>query len=103
MEPSPTPICPIGQVATDFGCIPEDPIGFTASFYGIGLGIIGGVAMLFIIWGGYLIMTSRGNPVQLQNGRGYILYAVVGLLLAIFGYAFVRLVIVDILHLPGFN
>lgn len=102
MNPTPTP-CPVGQVTTDFGCISEDPISFTASFYGIGLGIIGGVAMLFILYGGYLILTSRGNPVQLQNARSYIIYAIVGLLLAIFGYAFIRLVIVDILSIPGFT
>lgn len=95
--------CGALETSTDLGCIPNDPVGFVAKFYSIGLGIIGGVALLFIIYGGYLIMTSQGNPMQLKNGRSYIVYAIVGLLFAIFGYVFIQIVMVDILHIPGFS
>ncbi len=90
-------------LTTDFGCIPTDPIGFAAKFYGIGLGFIGGVALLFIMYGGYLTMMSRGNPAQLSNGKSYIFYAILGLLLAIFGYVFIQIVVVNVLHVPGFS
>lgn len=93
----------VGGVDTELGCIPSDPIGFVAKFYSIGLGLIGGVAVLFIIYGGYLILTSQGNPTQLNNGKSYIAYAIVGLLLAVFGYVFIQIVLVDILHAPGFG
>ena len=43
--------CPSGTV-TDLGCIPNDLNGFIAKFYSIGLSLIGGVAVLFIIYGG---------------------------------------------------
>lgn len=95
--------CPTNQSPTDFGCIPNDPIGFVAKFYGIGLGFIGGVALLFIIYGGYLILTSQGNPEQLNKGRTNISYAVIGLLLAIFGFVFIELITKDILRIPGFG
>lgn len=65
--------------------------------------MIGGLSILFIMWGGHMILTSKGNPVQLNNGKSYIGYAIIGLLLAIFGYAFVELIVVDILNLPGFS
>lgn len=94
--------CPNG-VSTDLGCIPNEPFAFTAKFYAVGLGIIGGVALLFIIYGGYIILTSQGQPDQLGRGKSYIYYAIAGLLLAIFGFVFIQVIAVDILHIPGFN
>jgi len=96
------PACPNG-VATDLGCIPSNPYDFVSRFYGIGLGLIGGVALLFIIYGGYIILSSQGDPSQLSKGKSYIYYALAGILLAVFGFVFVRVIAVDILHIPGFN
>lgn len=96
-------MCPVNEKLTEIGCMPTEPIAFIARFYGVGLSLIGGVSLLFIIMGGYLILTSRGNPEQLNNGKGYIFYAIAGLLLAIFGYFFIELVVVDILRIPGFS
>lgn len=97
--------CPEGeQYFPDLGaCVPQDPVQFASAFYGIGLGLIGGVAVLFIIVGAYIIMTSQGNPQRLNNGKSYIFYAIIGLLLAIFGYVFIEVVLIDILKLPGFR
>lgn len=95
--------CLVNEVPTDLGCIPNNPIGFVAKFYGIGLGLIGGTALLFIIYGGYIILTSSGNPEALNRGKSYIFYAIIGLLLAIFGFVFVQVILVDILRVPGFN
>ncbi|HVA96513.1 MAG TPA: hypothetical protein VND99_02570 [Candidatus Acidoferrales bacterium] len=95
--------CAANEIATDFGCLPNDPIGFVQKFYGIGLGFVAGVALLALIWGGYSIMTSRGDPHRVNIGKSYIYYAIAGLLLAIFGYVFIQTVLVDILHVPGFS
>lgn len=88
---------------TEVGCLPNDPIQFIAKFYGIGLGIIGGVGLLFIIYGGYLIITSAGNPMKLKEGQGYVKYAIIGILLAVFGYFLIQVITVDILQIPGFG
>lgn len=95
--------CPLDKIQTDFGCLPNDPIKFVQQFYGYGVGFVGGLALLMLIWGGYTILTSRGEPNQLNVGKSYILYAIIGLLLAIFGYVFLELIAVDILHIPGFK
>jgi|SRR5579885_807022 len=95
--------CAANEIQTDFGCMPNDPIGFVQKFYGIGLGFVAGIALLTLIWGGYTILTSRGDPVRLNVGKSYIIYAIVGLLLAIFGFVFIQVVVVDILHIPGFK
>src|SRR5437868_7015462 len=91
-------------IKTDFGCIQLfDPGLFVSKFYAIGLGIIGSVSILFIIYGGYLILFSQGNQATVQKGKRYLTYSILGLLLAIFGFVFVQVIAVDILHLPGFN
>lgn len=93
--------CGANEVITDFGCIPDNPIGFVEKFYGIGLSVIGMVAFLFLIIGGYFILTSQGDPSKLQKGREYILYSILGLILAVFGFVFVQ-VITGVLKIPGF-
>lgn len=96
--------CPDRQGYVDgIGCVPTDTAGFVSQFYGIGLGLIGGISILFIIVGGYFILISQGDAVKLATGRSYITYAVIGLLLAIFGFAFTHIIAVDILRIPGFN
>lgn len=94
--------CAINEVATDLGCLPNDPVGFIQKFYGIGLSLIGMVALLFLIYGGYHILTSGGNSEQLQKGKEYIYYAIAGLLLAIFGFVFVQFIAAG-LRIPGFS
>lgn len=88
---------------TELGCLPNDPIAFAGKFYGIGLSIIGAVAIVSIVYGGYVLMTSRGNPEQLQKGKSYIVYSIVGLLLAIFGVALMQVVTIDVFQIPGFS
>lgn len=95
--------CSLNEISTDFGCFPNDPIGFIQKFYGVGLGFIAGIALLALIYGGYVIMTSKGNPMKVTDGKSYIFYAISGLLLAIFGYVFIEVVVVDILQIPGWS
>lgn len=95
--------CPKNEVATDLGCFPTDPAGFVGKFYGVGLSFIGMTALLFLIIGAYLILTSQGDPGQLRNGKTFIYYALGGLFLAVFGYVFIEIVLVNILQVPGFK
>ncbi|MBI5045003.1 MAG: hypothetical protein HZC02_03690 [Candidatus Levybacteria bacterium] len=97
----PASSCDSSAVMTQLGCLPKDPVLFVSSFYGIGLSMVGGVALLFIIIGGYTILTSRGNPSQINAGKSYIFYSIAGLILAIFGYLFIEIFLVDLLHIPG--
>ncbi len=95
--------CPANSVQTDLGCInASNPLQFASDIYGMGLSLIGGVALLFIIWGGYTILSSQGNPSALAKGKSYIYYSIVGLVLAASGFAVYQLVARNILKLPGF-
>ena len=95
--------CLQNEVATELGCLPNDPVGFIQKFYIYGLSLIGMVAFLFLIYGGYHVLTSGGNPDKLQKGKEYIIYSIVGLLLAFLGYVFIQFIAVNILRIPGFG
>jgi hypothetical protein len=95
--------CQANEIVTDFGCFPNDPVGFVQKFYAVGLGFVAGIALIALIIGGYLVLTSQGVPERVNNGKAYIYYAIMGLLLAIFGFVFIEVVVVNILHVPGFK
>ncbi len=97
-------ICdPATTIKTDFGCLPNNPVGFVAQFYGWGLGLIGMVGLLFLIIGGYQLLLSRGDPSRIQKGKSYITYAIIGILLAVFGFVFISVIAVNVLKIPGFS
>lgn len=90
------------RISTAIGCIPvNDPHAFAGWFLGWAIGISGGLALLFIIFSGYQIMTAAGDPQRLQSGRELLTAAVSGLILIIFSIFLLRLIGVQILHIPG--
>lgn len=95
--------CTANEIVTDFGCVPNDPAGFVSKFYGVGLSLIGGVGVLFILYGGYLYLNSHGNQMAVEKAKTYITYAIIGILFAVFGYVFIQLIAGNVLHIPGFQ
>ncbi len=100
--------CNADQTETDVGCITNsnttsNPLGFATDIYTIGLSFIGGVALISILIGAYQILTSQGDPIKLANGKSYIVYAIIGLVLAIGGFAFYRIIGANVLKIPGFQ
>lgn len=55
--------------------------------------IIGAVAVIMLIFGGFKYITSSGDASAVSSAKNTILYAVVGLLVAIFAYAIVNYVL----------
>ena len=58
--------------------------------------ITGMVAVLFIIIGGLRFITSNGDSNQASQARNTVLYAVIGLVVAIMAYAIVNFVVTNI-------
>lgn len=96
--------CGSNEQETDLGCVSnDDPIKFTTNLYGIGLGLIGAVALLSIVYGAFQVLTSQGDPGKIANGKSYIVYAIIGIVLAVGGYSFYRIIAHDVLKIPGFQ
>lgn len=41
------------------------------------------VAIIFVIWGGFKLMTSQGDPEGIKNGRQIVINSLIGLVIAI--------------------
>jgi len=87
---------------TALGCIPTDPSAFIGFILTIGIGMAGGIAFLLILFGGFQILTSAGNPEHLNAGKELVGSAIAGLLLIIFSVFILRIIGVNILGIPGF-
>ena len=90
-------------VWTGVGCIKTSPAGFIKSIFGIVLGLAGGIALILIIYSGYKMVMSSGNPETLQGARETLTSAIVGLLFIIFSFVILEIIGVDILQIPGFK
>ncbi|MGI5826185.1 MAG: pilin [Patescibacteria group bacterium] len=95
-----------GHVWTALGCI---QIGSTDlnSFVGWVIGrvifVASGIAFLLMVYGAIQIITSSGSPDQVKAGKELITSAIAGLVLIILSLFILRLIGVDILHIPGFS
>lgn len=56
------------------------------------LGLIAGIALLFVIIGGLLYVTAAGNEEQLRKAKQTITYAIIGLIVAILAYSVIKTV-----------
>lgn len=91
------------SVDTAFGVWDTTPQGFVKSLFGILLSISGTIAVLIIIFAGYKMIMSQGDPEKIQAAREQLTAAIIGLLFLIFSLVILQVIGVDILHLPGFS
>jgi len=90
-------------INTALGCISFDAEsgGFVRSLLGILIGLGGGVALLLILYGVFIVTTSAGIPDKLNSGKEIISSAVAGLVFIILAIFLMNLIGVKILALPG--
>lgn len=93
--------CGDTSIDTAIGCVPfGDQNALFGFFLRWGLGIGGGIAFILILFAGFQIMTSRGDPNRLKAGQELMTAAIAGLLLLIFSVIILKIIGVDILNLP---
>jgi len=66
------------------------------------IGIAGGIAVILIIYAGFLYSTSAGNPQRVAAAKELLTAALSGLILLIFAAYILRLIGENILDIPGF-
>lgn len=92
---------PATEVETALGCVSTDPSTFVGTLLGWAIGIAGGIAFLLIVFGGFQVVTSSGDPEKLNNGKEIIVSAMAGVLMIVFSVILLKIIGVDILHIPG--
>jgi len=95
--------CNKDEINTAIGCISTDAEkgGFVGSILGIAIGLGGGIALLLMLYGIFLITTSAGIPDKLNQGKEIIESAIGGLLFIILSIVLLNLIGVKILAIPG--
>lgn len=53
------------------------------------LGIVGGLALVMMVWGGFQWLTSAGNPERVKKGSHTMIWAIIGLILVLGSYVLV--------------
>ena len=103
-EPSCTTCFGDGNVWTALGCIPiNDTNDFVGWIFKWLIYIGSGIAFLLMVFGAIQILTSAGNPEKIKAGKELITSALSGLLFIILSLFILRLIGVDILHIPGLS
>lgn len=64
------------------------------------LGFVGLIVFVFILYGGFLWMTSQGNEEQVTKAKGMITNAIIGFIIVTAAYAIATFVIESITKLP---
>jgi len=62
-------------------------------YINIALGLVSVLAVAFLIYGGFLYITSGGNEESAERGKKVITNAIIGLVIIIFSFAIVNVVI----------
>lgn len=88
---------------TAIGCIHTTPKVLVQDVLTFATGIGGGLAFIMMLFGAFQMLTSGGNPQNLQGGRDVFQNAIIGLLFIIFSILLMKIIGIDILSLPGFK
>lgn len=62
----------------------------------IALGLVGTIALIYLIYGGVTYMTSGGNPDKVGQAKNTIFYAILGIVLTILSWSIITYIIKSI-------
>ncbi len=86
------------ELNTAIGCIPiENKASLISFLLRWGIGIAGGIAVIFILYSAFLLITSSGDPKKVQAGQELLTAAIAGLVFLIMSVFILRVIGIDIL------
>ncbi len=86
----------VGDKCTNKNAPANDLSGFIKNIINTILYVLGAIAVIMIIIGGIRYVTSGGDAAGVKGAKDTILYAIVGLVVAIMAYAIVNFVVMNV-------
>jgi hypothetical protein len=101
---APAEVDSVNTTCTDEKCTLPNPLGeektsvqeFIGKIINAVLGVVGSIALLMFIYGGFLWLTAAGKAENVKKGQEVIIWAVLGLVVIFTSYALVRFVITSV-------
>jgi len=87
---------------TVFGCMKSDAGNYTNQLVSVATAVIGGITFLVILYGGFLVLTSSGDPEKLNRGKGLVKSGIVAGIIVLFAVVILQTAGLKILQVPGF-
>lgn len=72
---------------------PSDPRTIVVRYINVFLGILGVLILIYIVYGGYMIMTSAGESSQVDQGKSIIKNAIIGLAVVLAAYSITTVIV----------
>lgn len=99
-----------GQFYSDLGCISsplgfmsaQGPAAFVRSIMSIMYTLTGAIALVMLMYGAFLVVTSKGSASSLRYGKQIIMRTIVGVVI-VFTVVFMITLFGNILRIPGFG
>lgn len=91
------------NIPTEIGIIRPSPEKLISTIIIVMTYLSGGVSLFFTLSGAAKYLTSSGNPEALEEAKATITHALGGFLLVFLSVFLLRLIGVDVLHIPGFS
>jgi len=66
-------------------------VDLVSRFLIIGLGIAGLIMVVMLLWGTFKFITSQGDESQVNNARGAVINAIIGIVIVLLAYSLVRI------------
>jgi len=85
---------PFGQAGQSGDKFIQEIIGVLINWV---LGIVGSIALLMFVIGGFVWLTSAGNPDKIKTGKNILVWSVLGLVVIFASYAITRVILEAIL------
>jgi hypothetical protein len=93
--------CGDTEISTAIGCIPvlenDNGKSFMEFVLRWAIGVGGGIAFLLILYAGFMLMTSTGNPERIKAGQELMTSAISGLILLVFSVFILNFIGINIL------
>ncbi len=97
--------CGNNEIDTALGCISTEvgtgPNTFFSSIIGIAVGLGGGLALLLMLYGVFIVTSSAGIPDKLKEGQEIITSAISGLIFILLSVFLLNFIGIKVLSLPG--
>lgn len=79
----------------------KDPIVIVFDIIKFVLGLLGLIAVILVMYAGFLWMTSRGNPESIKKAKGIMIAGVIGLAIILAAFGITSFVIQNVQSISG--